>query len=174
MVGRVRAQLPLHDFSVSFPDKCWYDKFLAVVRGMKIPANLIILAVVKAGMPNSSFFVLHCVTQILLAGHVFIKIQGSVATSHTLFSVKNLWVFCLLSHISFWYSLRGFSPAIVKSLLVLTTSSFCFYYYSVFHGLQQRMIVICLSNLRGAEPRQLAFSSALGITLGVFPICGMC
>ncbi|KAK4778892.1 hypothetical protein SAY86_006420 [Trapa natans] len=26
---------------------------------------------------------------------------------------------------------------------------------------------------RGAEPRQLAFSSALGITLGVFPICGM-
>ncbi|KAK4781979.1 hypothetical protein SAY86_016081 [Trapa natans] len=26
---------------------------------------------------------------------------------------------------------------------------------------------------RGAEPRQLAFSSALGITLGVFPICGV-
>lgn len=26
---------------------------------------------------------------------------------------------------------------------------------------------------RGAEPKQLAFSAALGITLGVFPICGM-
>lgn len=26
---------------------------------------------------------------------------------------------------------------------------------------------------RGAEPNQLAFSAALGITLGVFPICGM-
>ncbi|KAK7271395.1 hypothetical protein RJT34_27253 [Clitoria ternatea] len=26
---------------------------------------------------------------------------------------------------------------------------------------------------RGAEPRQLAFSAALGITLGVFPICGV-
>ncbi|KAJ0026024.1 hypothetical protein Pint_07221 [Pistacia integerrima] len=27
---------------------------------------------------------------------------------------------------------------------------------------------------RGAEPKQLAFSTALGLTLGVFPICGMC
>ncbi|KAK1287654.1 hypothetical protein QJS10_CPB19g00100 [Acorus calamus] len=26
---------------------------------------------------------------------------------------------------------------------------------------------------RGAEPKQLAFSAALGITLGVFPICGV-
>ncbi|ONK57707.1 uncharacterized protein A4U43_C09F3260 [Asparagus officinalis] len=26
---------------------------------------------------------------------------------------------------------------------------------------------------RGAEPKQLAFSTALGITLGVFPICGV-
>ncbi|CAO2834428.1 unnamed protein product [Amaranthus hypochondriacus] len=26
---------------------------------------------------------------------------------------------------------------------------------------------------RGAEPKQLAFSSALGFTLGVFPICGV-
>ncbi|XP_030550732.1 uncharacterized protein LOC115755462 [Rhodamnia argentea] len=26
---------------------------------------------------------------------------------------------------------------------------------------------------KGAEPKQLAFSSALGITLGVFPICGV-
>ncbi|KAL3737030.1 hypothetical protein ACJRO7_025884 [Eucalyptus globulus] len=26
---------------------------------------------------------------------------------------------------------------------------------------------------KGAEPRQLAFSAALGITLGVFPICGV-
>ncbi|KAI5640294.1 hypothetical protein M9H77_00320 [Catharanthus roseus] len=26
---------------------------------------------------------------------------------------------------------------------------------------------------RGAEPKQLAFSGALGITLGVFPICGV-
>ncbi|PNX97019.1 hypothetical protein L195_g020237 [Trifolium pratense] len=26
---------------------------------------------------------------------------------------------------------------------------------------------------RGAEPNQLAFSAALGITLGVFPICGV-
>lgn len=25
---------------------------------------------------------------------------------------------------------------------------------------------------RGAEPKQLAFSTALGLTLGVFPICG--
>lgn len=25
---------------------------------------------------------------------------------------------------------------------------------------------------RGAEPKQLAFSAALGITMGVFPICG--
>ncbi|CAK9140111.1 unnamed protein product, partial [Ilex paraguariensis] len=29
------------------------------------------------------------------------------------------------------------------------------------------------SHLRGAEPNQLAFSAALGITLGVFPICGV-
>lgn len=26
---------------------------------------------------------------------------------------------------------------------------------------------------RGAEPKQLAFSAAIGITLGIFPICGM-
>ncbi|KAB2083326.1 hypothetical protein ERO13_A05G248500v2 [Gossypium hirsutum] len=26
---------------------------------------------------------------------------------------------------------------------------------------------------KGAEPKQLAFSSALGITLGIFPICGV-
>ncbi|XP_028796381.1 uncharacterized protein LOC114760866 isoform X2 [Neltuma alba] len=26
---------------------------------------------------------------------------------------------------------------------------------------------------RGAEPKQLAFSAALGITLGIFPICGV-
>jgi len=25
---------------------------------------------------------------------------------------------------------------------------------------------------RGAEPKQLAFSAALGITIGIFPICG--
>ncbi len=25
---------------------------------------------------------------------------------------------------------------------------------------------------RGAEPKQLAFSAALGVTLGIFPICG--
>lgn len=27
-------------------------------------------------------------------------------------------------------------------------------------------------NSRGAEPKQLTFSAALGVTLGVFPICG--
>ncbi|XP_066329530.1 uncharacterized protein [Miscanthus floridulus] len=26
---------------------------------------------------------------------------------------------------------------------------------------------------RGAEPKQLAFSAALGLTIGIFPICGM-
>jgi hypothetical protein len=25
---------------------------------------------------------------------------------------------------------------------------------------------------RGAEPKQLAFSAALGVTIGIFPICG--
>lgn len=32
------------------------------------------------------------------------------------------------------------------------------------------LLVFCI---RGAEPKQLAFSAALGISLGVFPICGM-
>lgn len=31
-----------------------------------------------------------------------------------------------------------------------------------------QLIIAC----RGAEPKQLAFSTALGVTLGVFPICG--
>ncbi|RDY07544.1 hypothetical protein CR513_08328, partial [Mucuna pruriens] len=39
----------------------------------------------------------------------------------------------------------------------------------------QRKITDPLLNIirRGAEPKQLAFSAALGITLGVFPICGV-
>jgi uncharacterized protein (DUF2062 family) len=32
--------------------------------------------------------------------------------------------------------------------------------------------LICFP-FRGAEPKQLAFSAALGITMGVFPICGV-
>ncbi|RWW08948.1 hypothetical protein GW17_00027594, partial [Ensete ventricosum] len=31
----------------------------------------------------------------------------------------------------------------------------------------------CIFSSRGAEPKQLAFSTALGISLGLFPICGM-
>lgn len=34
--------------------------------------------------------------------------------------------------------------------------------------------VVFIENInRGAEPKQLAFSGAVGITLGVFPICGI-
>ena len=32
------------------------------------------------------------------------------------------------------------------------------------------IIILCF--IRGAEPSQLAFSAAVGITFGVFPICG--
>ncbi|KAL2520316.1 hypothetical protein Fot_24239 [Forsythia ovata] len=40
--------------------------------------------------------------------------------------------------------------------------------------LQRRIVDPLLQILRrGAEPKQLAFSGALGITLGVFPICGV-
>lgn len=35
-------------------------------------------------------------------------------------------------------------------------------------------LLFLLKNIyRGAEPKQLAFSGAVGITLGVFPICGI-
>lgn len=32
--------------------------------------------------------------------------------------------------------------------------------------------MVFASFLRGAEPKQLALSTAVGLTLGVFPICG--
>lgn len=35
------------------------------------------------------------------------------------------------------------------------------------------MVLFYLFIGRGLEPKQLAFSTALGIALGIFPICGM-
>ncbi|KAF6143936.1 hypothetical protein GIB67_001730 [Kingdonia uniflora] len=40
-------------------------------------------------------------------------------------------------------------------------------------GLKGEALAEALWKARGAEPKQLAFSTALGITLGVFPVCGV-
>jgi hypothetical protein len=61
-----------------------------------------------------------------------------------------------------------------KTVEKSNTELFCFIFVRTI-SLQESIFSMLnfLLFLRGAEPKQLAFSAALGITLGVFPICGI-
>jgi hypothetical protein len=59
------------------------------------------------------------------------------------------------------------------TILMFLFFHFLSFSFIIFHAMFYFINFCVFSLFSGAEPKQLSSSAALGITLGVFPICGM-